>query len=166
MRFNPWLFAGASDLISRFFNELGQALGKENSVDQAKRLSRAITKYADALGALVSVVPAVGSAGAVIFAALGRAGKSDPASPQRVRDDLARTLRKAEQSIVVIIDDLDRLADPEIREIVRLVKLVGDLPWMSYLLCYDRERVEDALGAGFDGRGESVRVNGRKYLVT
>jgi len=46
-----------------------------------------------------------------------------------------------------VIDDVDRLDDQEIREVVRLVRLVADFPNTVYLLAFDRARVEAALGS-------------------
>jgi predicted KAP-like P-loop ATPase len=57
---------------------------------------------------------------------------------------------------VIVIDDIDRLQDEEIRDVMRLVRLVADFPNTVYLLSYDQERVERALGR----EGES----GRAYL--
>jgi hypothetical protein len=48
---------------------------------------------------------------------------------------------------------MDRLEDDEIRSIARLMKAVGDLPNISYLVAYDRRRVEEALSGNIDGRG-------------
>ncbi len=59
--------------------------------------------------------------------------------------------------IVVLIDDVDRLQSAEIRELMRLVKLVADLPGVVYVLAYERRRVERALSAP----GED---DGREYL--
>lgn len=60
------------------------------------------------------------------------------------KGELVEALQEFDGRIVVFLDDLDRLTDDEIREIVRLVKLVGDLPNVAYLLSFDRARVEQA----------------------
>jgi len=76
--------------------------------------------------------------------------------------DLATALARLRRRIVLFLDDLDRLADDEIREIVRLVKAVGNLPNLTYVLAFDREHVEFVLGGA--GAARQSRDRGRRYL--
>jgi hypothetical protein len=48
--------------------------------------------------------------------------------------------------VLVVVDDLDRIERNQIRDMVRLIKLVGDFPNVTYLLSYDRAPVERAVG--------------------
>ncbi len=72
---------------------------------------------------------------------------------KEIEGDL-KTLAKLQPGLrfCIIIDDLDRLEPVEAIEILRLVKKVGDFPYLTYLLCFDREilaeQVEQALRAG------------------
>ena len=61
------------------------------------------------------------------------------------RHAIRSSLGKHAQRIVVLIDDLDRLDPHEVGEVLRLVKLVADLPGVVHVLSYDRPRVERAL---------------------
>ncbi len=56
--------------------------------------------------------------------------------------------------MVVMVDDLDRLRQQEIRDVVALVRLNADLPNLVFVLAYDRARVEQAL-AEEEGEGRS-----------
>jgi hypothetical protein len=73
---------------------------------------------------------------------------------RELREAVVEALMGFEGRIVVFLDDLDRLTDSEIREIVRLVKLVGDLPRVSMVrnrppACPRRGRAPEApLGSG------------------
>jgi len=73
-------------------------------------------------------------------------------------NDFIMLLKKSKNRIVVIVDELDRLTDDEIQAIFKMFKAIGDLPNVSYLLAYDKERIEQALA---DVR--PVR-NGSSYL--
>ncbi len=74
------------------------------------------------------------------------AGPILPDKPIRVvRQELERHLRKRKRSLVVIIDDIDRLDAEGIRLIFRHVKVNADLPNISYLLLFQRSIVEAAL---------------------
>jgi len=65
--------------------------------------------------------------------------------------------------IVVLIDEVDRVEDDEIRSIAQLVRSVGDFPGVSYALAYDPKRVIQALGGA--ERTDVLRdERGRAYL--
>ncbi|NIZ09824.1 P-loop NTPase fold protein [Pseudooceanicola sp. HF7] len=66
---------------------------------------------------------------------------------------LADALREAGKKFLVIIDDLDRLSPEEALVIFRLVKSVGRLPNVMYLLAYDRETTEQAVARRFPSEG-------------
>jgi len=161
--FNPWLFSGAEDLVGHFFGELAAALGKGEG--QLQQLAAKMARYAGALSSVASLAPAVGSQISAVLKGVGQlaATNSEDPSLQQRRGELLDALQGFDGRIVVFLDDIDRLLDEEIREIVRLAKLVGDLPRLTYILSFDRERVEQALGApevDLDRR----RERGRAYL--
>ena len=51
LRFNPWLFGGASDLLTRFFGELNTQLG-QNENDAMKKIALALTDLGQSLAPL------------------------------------------------------------------------------------------------------------------
>ena len=160
VRFDPWFFAGTSDLLGAFFAVLADALGRDTRL---KKAAGKVKEYAGVLSTLATAIPAVGgTVGAVMSAAASAAEiVAEPESLQQRRNELAEALRAATTRVVVIIDDVDRLADSEVAEIVRLAKLVGDLPAMTYILSFDRVRVEEVLGGG---NGGDERARGRAYM--
>lgn len=163
VRFNPWMFSGAHDLVGSFFSELAAKLGKEEGT--LRKVGSKVAGYAGALSTVAGFIPAVGGTASSLLAAaqqvMSVAGEG-PTLDDRKRE-LVEALRELDGQIVVFLDDLDRLTDAEIREIVRLVKLVGDLPNVTYLLSFDRDRVEQALGAP-EADPERARERGRAYL--
>ena len=69
------------------------------------------------------------------------------------REKVTSTLRKRDKQIVVVLDDVDRLSAPEIREVFKLVRLTASFPNIIYIVSCDRLRVEQALGEqGLSGR--------------
>ena len=159
LRFDPWLFSGAEELVTRFFSELGAQLRTSKSA-RVRELADRFASYGDAVSPLAPLV--FGRTGAAVVAVVqrGRAavkGKDTSASEQR--RELQSRLADVDRPIVVFIDDIDRLAEHEVREVVRLVKLVGDLPGVRYLLAFDRRRVELALGdCSEDGRAYLEKI--------
>ncbi len=176
VRFNPWVFSDAEDLVDRFFAEIAQAVGQH---DAGRKVVGAITNYAGSLASVAGTVSSVaklvpGGATVGAWADLVKSAAetgNEEVSPEPIdtrtldeqRSAIVTSLREFGQPIVVLIDDVDRLTDEEVFAVVRLVKLVGDLSGVVYLMLFDRERVEEVLGAsGADP--EQRRARGRAYL--
>jgi len=78
------------------------------------------------------------------------------------REELLDALKDTRVPIVVLIDELDRVEDAEIRAVAQLVRAVADFSSISYVIAYDHDRVVQALGAGGDVPTRTER--GRAYL--
>jgi len=140
--FNPWWFTGREDLIRAFFAQLQTILGE-------KRLFSDQTKehLAELAEALSSVTKGAGS----YFA--NKLKKK--LNVTRSKEKLSESLKKSERKILVIIDDLDRLTPEEIAQIFALVKGVGDLPNVVYILAFDRDVLAKGLSTVHQTDGEA-----------
>lgn len=146
MQFNPWLFQGRDDLIKTFFDELSAQLGYSMGSDLQSTLS-AFDKYRSAVtDASEHIIPGLGLLAKLI-------PTINPPSILILKKKLEDKLKHLDGAVVVLIDELDRIEEDEIRSMARLIKAVGDLPNISYLVAYDRERVEKALGRGDSSKG-------------
>jgi hypothetical protein len=155
VRFNPWMFSGSDELLQRFFSEFAAEMRLGGRA--GKRAAVALSKLGAALSRL-GPVPMVGGAleagGTVAQGAarLLQAGASLHDYRQRVK----KALLELDRPVLVIVDDIDRLrSQDEIAEMVRLIRLVGDLPRVTYLMAYEREEVARALGSDDTKRGEA-----------
>ncbi len=184
VRFNPWLISGRDDLIAAFFTELAAALSEAKEADlsrefaeKARRAIELVARYGRALikrGAeqgMNIILPGSGQVAGDIADAILSAG-GDAARPldktlQARRDELREALASLGKPVVVVIDELDRVEDAEVRTAAQLVKAVADFPAISYLLAYDRDRVLEALG-GLEGkeRGASYLEKIVQYEVS
>jgi hypothetical protein len=144
VKFNPWFYSGADELMVRFFADLYSGLAAHLPGARKKRLSESIKKYADVL------TPLRGVGGVAAKAAERLVGRD----VHQERKAVAAALAELDKRVLLVLDDLDRLAPAEVADVVRLVKLVGDFPNVTYLLAYDRNQVEQALtrAHGSDGR--------------
>jgi predicted KAP-like P-loop ATPase len=163
IKFNPWLFSGADQLVTRFFSELSAALKLREGV-WAKQLGGLLTAYGELLEPM-GFLPVVGTGGSILGKFFKGAGgylsrRHEAPSVEAKRAELRKALASSGKRILLVLDDIDRLNDAEIRDIMRLVRLVGDFPNCIYLLAFDRERVEAALGepAGGDGRAYLEKI--------
>jgi len=173
--FNPWLFKGRDELLKAFFNSLADAMGRSNS-EEARQLIEALDRYrraiemtAHAVALGVDVAGGGGLATAATSAVVNWWKKKEPPSPQtdvansilEERKRLEAKLKKLDSAVVVLIDELDRVEDDDVRAVAQLIKAVGDIRGISYLVAYDPKRVADALGRG--NEEERIR-SGNAYL--
>lgn len=156
--FEPWLFSGHTDLIAAFFQVLAEKLpdNESKSTRFGKYLGRIISGNSDSLASLVAAVGmSVDPTAGVISGAATNIGKNGIASSlnrwlatpslQSTYARLSKRLLSDRRPILVVIDDLDRLSVDEIRSMMQMVKSVGKLPYVTYLLSYDRKHVWGAL---------------------
>ena len=73
--------------------------------------------------------------------------------PDRLQDKLSDILRDSGKHFLITIDDLDRLSPEESLIVFRLIKSIGRLPNVMYLLAYDRTPVEKAVRDKFKSEG-------------
>lgn len=85
-----------------------------------------------------------------------RALKQERTAPE-LKEDIARLLRKRARAVLVVMDDVDRLESAEVRRLFQLVKVNADFPNVIYLLLFQRDVVERALG-------QDDAQPGRKFL--
>jgi predicted KAP-like P-loop ATPase len=149
VRFNPWWFSEQKDLTRAFFGELNASIGKRLSAnvrDGLRIMAKKVTGAGELVSSLLAWTPA-GPAAKQIAELVKAAGEEIPEdrSLDDVRNDLSKALEKETNSILVIVDDVDRLPSDEARQIFRLVKSVADLPRVTYLLVFDRDIATRAL---------------------
>lgn len=78
-------------------------------------------------------------------------------SVSEIKREIKKELIDRQKKLVVVIDDIDRLNQSEIRQIFRLIRVNADFPNTIYLLAFDRKIVEKNLE-------EQVGVSGKDYL--
>lgn len=137
--FNPWMHSGALELHIGFFQALRDALPENKRWKRRRQALANFGRKAAPFGALAGFV---GVDGERIIQHLADQATD---SVQKQRDAVAAVLEEAKQPILVIIDDLDRLSADELLHVFKLVRLVGRLPYVYYLLSYDERTVVDLL---------------------
>ena len=119
LRFNPWLFGGTNELVTRFFQELSAQLGQVNS-EKLKEVAKLLSTLGKGLAPL-SPVPGTNIAAKLLSKAFDQWAK--PRSLHLELEHLKEVLATSGAKVVVLIDDIDRLEPAEIREVVRLVSV-------------------------------------------
>ena len=135
VRFNPWWFSSREDLAQLLFSQfLAKLSGRALEVN---RLRTKLANFAEA----VSDAPIPYASGAKGIATLARPKAKDVPA---LKEETGELLRKHGTRFLVVIDDIDRLTPPEIVQLFRVVKAVGDLPNVIYLLAFDQEIANNA----------------------
>lgn len=153
--FNPWMFSGAEQLVQSFFVEIAAQLKVRPGLAD---VGEDLQNYGEALSGL-GWLPLVGpwiERGRGATKLLGQLLKRRREGATNRRDVLREKLSEVKRPIVVVLDDIDRLSTPEIRDVFRLVRLTASFPNLIYIVAFDRARVETALG--------DEGVPGRDYL--
>lgn len=140
--FNPWMFSGTEQLVERFFAELSNELKLRNLAE----VGQAFGDYGDAFTGKTRMTLKLAEK---YF--LRRHGNITD-----YREKVKQVLGQRDKQIIVVLDDVDRLSAPEIRDVFKLVRLTASFPNIIYIVACDRLRVERAL----DEQG----LLGRDYL--
>ncbi len=159
IHFRPWIISGHQDLVAAFFKVLGETLDPEGEHKKWRnrrlgtRAKAGVTPLINAIATIGTVAEPTGitaiasKLSSVSFDKLFDLWLSEP-SLQSAHETLKAALIERGNRFLVVIDDIDRLQRDEIRAIMRLVKSVGQLPNVIYLLAYDRHVVWGALDEG------------------
>lgn len=147
VRFSPWNYTDKNNLISLFFKDLRIKIYNQSGNDYYKKVGEALENYSKAVD-LLNYVPLVGDGVVnIIKTILNIISKklSKKANLDESKKKLEKALKESDKKIIVVIDDIDRLTNVQIRDIFQLVKQVADFPNVTYLLVMDRKVVQGAL---------------------
>jgi len=133
IQFNPWLNNDEKSVIISFFDELSNKLKKYN-----KELSNDILKYAE----ILSSIDNNGFSIAKKIAERFFDKKNDLMSRF---ESINNAIRSAGIQIVVFVDDLDRLYEKEVIEILRLIRNSANFSNTVFVVAYDRSYVITAI---------------------
>lgn len=155
--FACWWFRGEDALALAFFRELYAGLGPSLGDKAKKQLPKLGARLLRA-GAVVGKVAE--AAGAGIAGGIAEKGMEwlaglieQDESVEALHADLATALREQKKRFLIVIDDIDRLSPDEALLIFRLVKSVGRLPNVMYLLVYDRPLAEKIVSERYPSEG-------------
>jgi KAP-like P-loop domain-containing protein len=157
--FNPWLLSGVESLMRSFFEEIIETIPTEK--DNYNDLRKKLGGYAKAVSPLGKIGSLVGIDASDIINKVGDVIEGDQSLTKK-RDELIKELEKLEKPILVILDDLDRLYPQELLMIFKIVRLVGRLPNLHYLLSYDEKTLLDVIAQTDLSNDDTSRA--RSYL--
>lgn len=151
IRFNPWNFTTTGQLIDHFFATMSSKLKLSKSNERLQKVGELVEKYSSILE-YTQYIPGVGSyMNALPKVAKAFGGRMRKNAGEKLKDavyqkkEIEKELLLIDSRILVVIDDIDRLPNDQIRLIFQLVNSVAGFPHMVYLLSYDKDIVARAL---------------------
>jgi hypothetical protein len=152
--FNPWLLSDETSLIQQFFGSLTAVLSDNR---KGKRARQKMATYLAAVTPVAGVVrlPLVDIGEAAKVLAEYLAGDQ---SLQAKHREVGEALKGLSLPVAVLLDDLDRLHPNELVLVFKLVRLIGRLPNLYYLLAFDEQTVVDLLAASDVSGGSPDRA--------
>ncbi|MHA2122700.1 MAG: KAP family P-loop NTPase fold protein [Promethearchaeota archaeon] len=158
IKFNPWYFSDQNQLITQFFSQLSTDLGRIDTGERVAKLGQTLQKYARYFKPL-KYVPGLTSVGNAAEAldktgsSFEKVGKDESTNVFAIKAELDEILTELNHKIIIVIDDIDRLNNTEIRQIFQLVKSLCDFPNTIYLIAFDKNVIIKALSKVQEGPG-------------
>ena len=158
--FKPWLYSGDLELAAHLLSEIGEGVHAALKDRDANLASKLVSTFSGA----VRVARAGSRMAARAVAQYARAPQDlisvalpeNEVTARDVHAQLVEQLADLPFNVFVFIDEVDWLPADEIRELVRVLRAVADLPRTKYVLAFDRARMEKVLGSGDPGRGRGL----------
>jgi predicted KAP-like P-loop ATPase len=157
INFACWWFRGEEALALAFFRELYAGLGPTLG-DKFKNALPKIGARLLRTGSVVSATADLAGAGGLGSLAAGAMSwasdmiKADD-TVEKLHGELTKSLAEQKKRFLIVIDDIDRLSPDEALLIFRLVKSIGRLPNVVYLLVFDRILAEDIVAERYPSEG-------------
>jgi hypothetical protein len=175
VEFNPWLLSNTGAIVDALITQIAATINTNPiSPEKALEAGSKLLGYIGLIGHLkvLKHVPGIAAFGNIAEGIADAAEKIKEGSSKakdaleemkkmlptldlsKRKSDVVSALREFDNSIIVILDDVDRLPADEIRTIIQVIKAVADFPRITYLLSYDRNIIAKALGNGDAAAGQ------------
>ncbi len=155
--FKCWWFRGEEALTLAFLQQLNTSLQKnlsEKTKDLIPRLGKILLQAGPVVGPAMNLATggfwSTFTTGAMDFT---QKFFSEGENIEKIFSRLSTALEEQNKRFLIIIDDIDRLTPNEALLIFQLVKSVGRLPNVMYLLAFDRELAEKAVKEKYPSEG-------------
>ena len=160
VHFNPWNYSDQSQLITQFFTTILAEMKVSSKSESLNKAGKALQEYST-IFEYAEYIPVAGKYFKPVKWLMEKTGKKlsdgNDNNLNKKREEVTDALRDQSHKFIVIIDDIDRLNNNQIRQIFQLVNSLAGFPNLIYLLSFDRDVVVRALS-------EEQNCNGEEYL--
>lgn len=149
IEFNPWIFYKEGNIKEAFLIHFALALKDFKST--ATDISKRVRDFVSAFGFLKNINALAGNIQEGLEKTLDSISKND--SIPEIKEDIEKALLKSKQKIFILIDDIDRLTQSEILELLQVISLVMNFSNVYYIIAFDKEIVINAINKEYGNRG-------------
>lgn len=157
VHFSPWATSDIEGMMNEFHVELRSALPKDQDEELKKRLAQIMQIAAPT----AKIIPGIGDS-------LQEAGKlaiekiTEREPWDKLFGRINAELNNLPYKILVVADDIDRLQEDELRIFFKLIRLIGNLSNVFYLVAYDNEAINGTLSGNFSNIYDRFEID--KYI--
>lgn len=161
LNFSAWSYSGQNQLIYSFFRRLSSTLHQVSYLEDGDRIIYLLELYVSFF--THKPVPRTLRTHKSVMEKVSLKGRDDVYAWESGRDltavkaELNELLKQQKHKIIIMIDNISRLYDNEVKQIFQIVKSMGDYANTAYLLAFDKEQIIQALN-NVDGSG------GREFI--
>lgn len=160
INFNTWCYRSEDGIVAGFFQELYLGLISDkkyrsyiNSFESLLKLANRTSSITNAVGqGLNMFLPGTGEAISTGNRYIKRHIYSEE-KMESLQQKIGAELESKNARVLIVIDDIDRLSPEEAIAIFRLIKSVGRLKNIIYLLGYDRNETEKMIKKKYKFKG-------------
>lgn len=159
LNFSPWSYSGQHQLIYSFFRRLSSALRGVDYLEDSERIIYLLELYVSFFTRQPQP-KSLRKKHTLLEKMIKQPEHEEVYGWESGRDltliktELNALLRPQKHKIIIMIDNISRLYDYEIKQIFQIVKSMGDYANTVYLLAFDKEQVISALNKLDNGDGE------------
>jgi len=133
-KFTPWATSDSASMMADFYASLSGALPE----DKAKALRKGLGRLARAGTSALKLLPVAGDTAADLLEQAADKLLEQPSWDEAFKQASER-LRELGTPVLIVVDDVDRLQRVELINVLKVIRLLGRFPGVSYLLAYDEQ---------------------------
>ncbi len=134
LKFDPWFFNDEKSLVESFLKDLSVVIGDKYLFPSLKKTFK---KYGKLILDPVGKYTPINLLPFVDFI--------EDETLENVKNKIVETLEHLDTKIIIFVDNLDRLQQPEVLQVFKLVKLVSNFPNTVFVLSFDQGVINSIL---------------------
>lgn len=151
VRFTPWAAGDTNGMLAEFYAAIASAL-PDKKFEKFKTGLADVIEVSSPAATLVPYAGSVAKGGAQWFSKRLRKQKPWAESFKQA----SATLKELKTPVLVVADDIDRLQGDELLGFLKVVRLVGRFPGLTYLLAYDENSLRRTIESASNSVNEST----------
>ena len=151
VRFTPWAAGDTNGMLAEFYAAIASAL-PDKKFDKFRAGLADVIEVSSPAATFVPYAGSFAKGGAQWFSK--RLRKQKPWA--EAFKQASATLKELKTPVLVVADDIDRLQGDELLGFLKVIRLVGRFPGLTYLLAYDENSVRRTIESASNSVNEST----------